>query len=160
MICTSCNTENRPNANYCDQCGNQISTPAHPVQAVAQQRGPLEGIKVLDWTMWQFGPVSTMMLGDLGADVIKVERPDGGDSARRLGPFPEDIPHPEKSGLFLYLNTNKKGITLDPSTASGRRLLGRLVADADVLVENNPPARSKELGLEREVRATDQGQRL
>jgi len=63
-------------------------------------------------------------LADLGADVIKVEPPTG-DSARQRGPFPKDIPHPEKSGLFLYLNANKRGITLDMKNAAGKKSLLR-----------------------------------
>ena len=137
MICTSCNTENRPNANYCDQCGNQISTPAHPVQAVAQQRGPLEGIKVLDWTMWQFGPVSTMMLGDLGADVIKVESLDGdhGRQFRRVSGASSQLP----GGLNAYfesLNRQKRSIALDLKNTRGVEILHRLVAQSDVFVQN------------------------
>jgi crotonobetainyl-CoA:carnitine CoA-transferase CaiB-like acyl-CoA transferase len=76
------------------------------------------------------------LLGDFGADVIKVEPPGRGDEARRAGPFPDDVPHPEKSGLFLYLNTNKRSLTLDVTTVTGAALLGRLLAEADVLIEN------------------------
>jgi|TARA_B100000315_G_scaffold175434_1_gene163950 crotonobetainyl-CoA:carnitine CoA-transferase CaiB-like acyl-CoA transferase len=87
-------------------------------------------------------------LADYGAEVIKVETPGSGDDARRMGPFAGDDPDSEKSLTFLYLNTNKKGVSLDTSSVSGRRLFHRLLADADVLVENNPPARSKEFGLD------------
>ncbi len=76
------------------------------------------------------------LLADFGADVIKVEPPGRGDEARRAGPFPSDEPHPEKSGLFLYLNFNKRSVTLDVETATGAALLGRLLADADILIEN------------------------
>ncbi len=86
------------------------------------------------------------LLADLGADVIKVEPP-GGDEARRAGPFPGDIPHPERSGLFLYLNTNKMGLTLDVSTASGREAFLRLAGWADIVVENLGPKRMRALGL-------------
>ena len=67
----------------------------------------LEGVKVLDLTQYIAGPFCTKLMADYGADVIKVERPDGGDPARHLGPFHEDDAHHEKSGLFLQLNTNK-----------------------------------------------------
>ena len=108
----------------------------------------LQDLKVIDLTQHIAGPYCTKLLADFGADVIKVERPGGGDPARRMGPFPGHEPHPEKSGIFLYLNTNKRGVTLDPSSATGRKLLDRLLADADVLVENNPPAQSKAMGLD------------
>jgi len=70
---------------------------------------------------------ATKLLADLGADVVKIETPGRGDVTRRRGPFPGDVPHPEKSGLFLYLNANKRGITLDLTQASARDALARLV---------------------------------
>ena len=76
------------------------------------------------------------LLADFGADVIKVEAPGFGDESRRAGPFPGDVPHPEKSGLFLYLNFNKRGITLDASSTSGATVLAGLLKDADVLIED------------------------
>ncbi len=90
------------------------------------------------------------LLADLGADVIKVEVPRQGDPTRQRGPFPGGVPDPEASGLFLYLNANKRGITLDPRAAAGRRLLERLVAHADVLIHNVPPAEMHEHGLDYE----------
>ena len=110
--------------------------------------GLLDGIRVLDLGSGISAPWCAKILADYGAEVIKVESPGSGDDARRMGPFAGDDPNLEKSVTFLYLNTNKKGVTLDPSTVSGRALLNRLVADADVLVENHPPARSKALGLD------------
>jgi crotonobetainyl-CoA:carnitine CoA-transferase CaiB-like acyl-CoA transferase len=112
---------------------------------------PLLGFTVLELGEGVSAPYCGKLLADYGADVIKVEPPEG-DPARRHGPFPDDrtgvgLPHPEKSALFLYLNTNKKGVTLDFSTASGARLLRRLVEEADVLVENQPPGRLEELAL-------------
>jgi len=74
-----------------------------------------------------------------------------GDSAQRLGPFPEDIPHPEKSGLFLYLNTNKRGITLNLKDPKGRATLLDLVRDADILVESFSPRVMPSLGLDYET---------
>ncbi|MDA0262853.1 MAG: CoA transferase [Chloroflexi bacterium] len=109
--------------------------------------GLLNGIRVLDLGSGISAPWCAKILADYGADVIKVEPPGAGDCARRMGPFAGDDPHPEKSLGFLYLNTNKRGVTLDPSSPTGRKLLERLVAEADVLVENHPPARSQELGL-------------
>ncbi|MCH7606731.1 MAG: CoA transferase, partial [Chloroflexi bacterium] len=72
----------------------------------------------------------------------------GGDDSRRHGPFPDDIPHPERSGLFLLANINKRGITLDVNTESGRKVLGRLLESADIFLENQPPARTRSLGLD------------
>ena len=110
--------------------------------------GLLSGLRVLDLGSGVSGPWCAKLLADYGAEVIKVEPPGSGDATRRMGPFAGDDPDPEKSLTFLYLNTNKKGVTLDPSTVTGRKLLDRLLSDADVLVENNPPAQAKELGLD------------
>ncbi|MCG6533384.1 MAG: CoA transferase [Syntrophales bacterium LBB04] len=111
--------------------------------------GALADLKILEYSDFISGPFCAKLMADLGAEVIKVEPP-GGDRARRSGPFPGDIPHPEKSGLFLYLNTNKLGITLDPGSATGSRIFKQLVRDADILIENNPPSAMKTLGLEYE----------
>ncbi|MCS7207845.1 MAG: CoA transferase [Dehalococcoidia bacterium] len=99
----------------------------------------LEGIRVLDLTHYIAGPFATRLLADLGADVVKVERPRGGDPARRLGPFFQDIPQGEHSLLFFFLNLNKRSITLDVKTATGRSLLRPLVEWADLVVENFAP---------------------
>jgi crotonobetainyl-CoA:carnitine CoA-transferase CaiB-like acyl-CoA transferase len=96
------------------------------------------------------GPYCAKLLGALGAQVIKVE-PEQGDAARRLGPFPGDVPHPERSGLFLYLNTGKQGVTLDLGTAGGRELFLSLAAWADVVVENSGPQVLSTLDLSYEV---------
>jgi crotonobetainyl-CoA:carnitine CoA-transferase CaiB-like acyl-CoA transferase len=87
------------------------------------------------------------MIGDLGADVIKIEPP-GGDLTRRRGPFPGDRPDPEKSGLFIYLNTNKRSVTADLHTREGREFLGRLLASADILIHNVAPADRSASGLD------------
>ena len=81
----------------------------------------LSDIRILDFTHYVAGPYCTKLLADYGADVVKVERPGTGDGARRIGPFPNDTPHPEKSGTFLHLNTNKRSITLDLKTDEGRQ---------------------------------------
>ena len=108
----------------------------------------LSDVKVLDLTWYIAGPYCTKLLADHGADVIKVERPGSGDPARSLGPFWGDDPHPEKSGLFLYLNTNKKSITLNLKTETGKKLLKELVKDVDILVENFSPGVMSRLGLD------------
>jgi crotonobetainyl-CoA:carnitine CoA-transferase CaiB-like acyl-CoA transferase len=100
---------------------------------------PLEGVRVLDLTHFIAGPYCTKLLADYGADVIKIERPDGGDPARRMGPFLDDEPHLEKSGLFLHLNTNKKSVTLNLKSEAGRDILLNLVRNADIVVESFAP---------------------
>ena len=99
----------------------------------------LDGVKVLDLTHYVAGPYATRLMATQGADVIKVERPGVGDGARRVGPFPDDDPHPEKSALFLYLNAAKKGVTLNLKHAAAKPIMRRLVEWADVLVENFSP---------------------
>ena len=107
----------------------------------------LQGVRVLDLTHHVAGPYCTKLLADFGADVVKVERP-GGDPARSLLPFAGDDPHPERSLLFAYLNTSKKSVTLNLKTPTGISLLHRLIADADILVENFSPRVMPSLGLD------------
>ncbi len=109
-------------------------------------RGFLEGVRVVEYGSYISAPFSAHLLEGLGAEVIKVEPPEG-EEARRAGPFPKDAPHPEKSGLFLALNSNKRGVTLSPATTAGVKLFLALVKDADVLVENHPPGYMAGLGL-------------
>jgi crotonobetainyl-CoA:carnitine CoA-transferase CaiB-like acyl-CoA transferase len=108
--------------------------------------GPIDGVRVLDLTHSITGPYATKLLADYGADVIKVERP-GGDPSRRLGPFPGDAPHPEKSGTFFYFNTNKRSVVLDLARPGGREAVLRLAAGADVVVESFRPGVLDSLGL-------------
>ena len=108
--------------------------------------GPLEGIQVLDLTRNVAGPYATKLMADYGADVLKVEPPDG-DPSREAGPFPGDEPHPEKSSLFLHLNTNKRSITLDASTPDGQSLITRLAARSDVVLEDFSPGQAGEWGI-------------
>src|SRR4030067_3294108 len=98
---------------------------------------PLTDIKVLELGHHIAGPYCGKVFADYGAEVIKVERPDGGDYTRRVGPFPGDVPHPEKSGLFLHLNTNKLGITLNLKSEAGKNIPKEPVKGADILVENS-----------------------
>jgi len=107
----------------------------------------LEGIRVIELGEAVSAPYCAKLFADFGADVIKVEPP-AGDIARRWGPFPNDEPHPEKSGLFFFLNTNKRGVTLDVSTPRGRELLLELLAGADVLIENQRPQQMRDWGLD------------
>ena len=111
----------------------------------------LSDVKVLDLTWHIAGPYCTKLLADYGAEVIKVEKPGEGEPTRRMGPFFKDDPHPEKSGLFLHLNTNKKGITLNLKSAKGKKILKELVKDADILVESFRPHVMPSLGLDYET---------
>ena len=98
---------------------------------------PLEGIRVVEWGEMVSAPFCAKVLAELGADVIKVEPPHG-DPARRRGPFPDGVSHPESSGLFLFANQGKRGVTLDTEADSGIGRLHLLLETADVLVENQP----------------------
>lgn len=111
----------------------------------------LSGVKVLDLTWHIAGPYCTKFLADYGADVIKIERPGDGDPSRRKGPFLGDDPHPDKSGLFLYLNTNKKSITLNLKSETGKKIFKKLVKDTDILVESFSPRVLPSLGLDYET---------
>ncbi len=108
----------------------------------------LHGIRVLDLSEDVSGPYCAKMLAAFGAEVIKIEKPGSGDSARSVGPFPGDIPHPEKSGLFLYLNTAKKSVTLNLESDTGREIFLNLVRASDILVENYQPRVMPGLGLD------------
>jgi crotonobetainyl-CoA:carnitine CoA-transferase CaiB-like acyl-CoA transferase len=108
----------------------------------------LEGIRVLEVGHLVGAAYATKLLADLGADVVKIEPPRTGDAARARGPFPRGEPHPERSGLFLYLNTNKRGVTLDLTRPAGRAAFDRLVADADLLVHNVHPTDMPAHGLD------------
>ena len=108
---------------------------------------PLSGVRVLDVSTGTAGPFCGKLLAMLGAAVVKVEPPREGDPSRRAGPFPGDVPHLEKSGLFLHLNTSKQGVTLDVGTAMGRRLLLSLLGTCDILVESFGPGELERWGL-------------
>lgn len=111
----------------------------------------LSGIRVLDLTHYIAGPYCTKLLADYGADVIKIEKPGEGDGARRIGPFFRDEPHPEKSGLFLYLNTSKRGITLNLGSETGRKIFREMVKGVDVVVESFSPGIMAGWGLDYEA---------
>jgi len=111
----------------------------------------LADLEVLEYADFVSAPFCTKLMADLGAEVIKIEEPSFGDTARRTGPFPNDIPHPERSGLFLYLNTNKRSITLNPQTLTGANIFKEMVKTADILVENMPPSTMEKLGLDYEA---------
>ncbi len=110
--------------------------------------GMLEGIRVLDLTQGIAGPYCTKLLAGLGADVVKVEKPKTGDITRMIGPFPNNTPDPRIGGfIFLYLNTNKKSITIDLGTVTGQKLFKGLVSEADIIVESFKPGVMDSFGL-------------
>ncbi len=113
--------------------------------------GPLEGIRIIDLTRILAGPFSTMLMADLGADVIKVEQPGTGDPARGNGPFlsPEGAETDEQqfSTYFMSINRGKRSIAIDLAKLKGKDLLLRLVETADVLIENFRPGTMEKLGL-------------
>ena len=111
----------------------------------------LSGLVVLDLSENISGLYCTKLLADYGAEVVKIENPQTGDAGRRVGPFPNDEPNIEKSGIFLFLNTSKKGITLDIDNEAGRDIFKRLVKQADIVVENFKPGTMTNLGLNYEV---------
>ena len=110
--------------------------------------GALEGIKVIELAENVSAPYCAKLFADFGADVIKVEHGEGGDPARAAGPFPGDVPDPEKSGLFHFLNTNKRSVRLNVESEEGRASFIELVRSADVLIENMSPAWKREHGLD------------
>lgn len=109
---------------------------------------PLAGVRVIELGRHIAGPYCGKLLAGMGAEVIKVEAPGVGDPSRRVGPFPEDLPHPEKSGHYLYLNTAKKSITLNLESETGRGLLKKLVGASAVLIEDFEPAVLSAWGLD------------
>ncbi len=107
----------------------------------------LSGTRVLEYAQFVSGPYCAKLMADLGAEVIKIEPPEG-DIARTRGPFPDDIPHPERSGLFLYTNTNKFDITLNLDSTEGKAIFKKLIKETDVFIEDTPPGTMEQLGLD------------
>ncbi len=115
--------------------------------------GPLAGVRVIDCTTVVLGPWAAQQLGDLGADVVKVEPPEG-DTTRQLGP----MRHPDMGAFYLAVNRNKRSIVLDLKQASARRALVRLAEGADVFLHNYRPQAARRLGLSYEMfRAVNPG---
>ena len=108
--------------------------------------GALSDLRVVDLSNGISGAFCSKMFADFGADVIKVESPVG-DSTRSLGPFPAGAPSPEASGMFMFLNTNKRGITLDTESPRGQRIAFDLVKTADIVVESFAPGVMDQMGL-------------
>src|SRR5262245_60514777 len=114
----------------------------------------LEGFRIVECGEMVAASYAAKLMADMGAEVIKIEPPGGGDTARQRGPFPGKIPHPEKSGLFLYLNTNKRGITLNLESPRGHEILHRLLTQTDLLIHNVHPTRMPACGLNYDRLAT------
>ena len=108
-------------------------------------RGPLAGLRVLELCD-RLGQYAGRLLGDLGADVVKVEPP-GGASGRRIGPFKDGVPHPERSLYFASFNANKRSLVLDLDRPEERHTFRRLVRDADAVLESFPPGHLAARGL-------------
>ena len=107
----------------------------------------LDNVKILDFSELIAGPFCSKLLADLGAEVVKVEKVGVGDIARRQGPFLNNVPNPEGSGLFLWLNTSKLGITLDVASPEGAEIFKQLVKETDILIEDKQPRFMEEMGL-------------
>src|SRR5439155_12693533 len=114
-----------------------------PPQGLAVMR-PLDGVRVLELGNYMAGPFCGMLLGDLGADVIKVENPRGGDYARALGPFPPGVP--DGAG-FVRMNRNKRSVALDLKRPEARDAFVALARRADIIVENFRPGTMDDLGV-------------
>ncbi|MBI3796588.1 MAG: CoA transferase [Deltaproteobacteria bacterium] len=110
----------------------------------------LEGYRIVECGDMVAAAYAAKLMADMGAEVIKIETPAGGDPARQRGPFPGKIPHPEKSGLFLYLNTNKRGVTLNLEDQRGQDIFQGLIKQADLFIHNVHPTRMSALGLDYE----------
>ena len=114
--------------------------------------GPMAGLRVLDWTMWQFGPVAASMLGDMGADVIKIEALDGdvGRAVSSLESANAGMPD-GRNAYFETCNRSKRGVAINLKTAEGREIAHRLVAGADVVIENFRNGVAERLGMDYET---------
>ncbi len=108
----------------------------------ANPRGPMSGLRVLDLTTVVLGPYATQILGDLGADIIKVEQPEG-DTTRHTGPAKNN----GMAALFIGINRNKRSVVIDLKTDAGRKALDKLIETSDVLIHNIRPQKLAKLGL-------------
>jgi len=128
------------------------------VSATPTARDALAGIRVVECGDFVAASYAAKQLADLGAEVVKIEPPGSGDTARRRGPFAGGRPDPDASGLYLYLNTNKRGIAVDLERSEGREVLARLAREADVVIHDVAPLDIARLGLDAdELRAANPG---
>ncbi len=118
---------------------------------MTEHGGPLAGVRVVEWSIWQHGPVAGAMLGDLGADVIKVEEREGGDSGRAMYAFEDTGASP----YFEVNNRNKRSVAVDMKKPQGVALVRRLVANSDVFIQNFRPGIAEKIGLDYETLRSD-----
>jgi len=119
--------------------------------AEPNQKRPLEGVRVLAVEQFLAGPFCSMWLGDLGAEIIKIETPGKGDPRRAMPPTMKNDKGDTISGSFLEINRNKKSVTLDLKSEEGKRIFKELVRKADVVFENMKPGTMERLGLDYKV---------
>jgi crotonobetainyl-CoA:carnitine CoA-transferase CaiB-like acyl-CoA transferase len=110
--------------------------------------GPLQGIRVVDFGRYIAGPFCAALLGDLGAEVIRVEKRDGREDRTLVSLGEHDDGSPREGAMFLQMNRNKRGLTLDPAHEKGREVVRRLIANSDVVIANLPGETLKSLGLD------------
>lgn len=110
--------------------------------------GPLHGIRVVDFGRYIAGPFCAALLGDLGADVIRVEKRDGREDRTLVSLAENEDGSPREGAMFLQMNRNKRGLTLDPAHEKGREVVRRLIAGADVVIANLPGETLRSLGLD------------
>ena len=117
----------------------------------SERSGPLRGVRVLDLSEGIAGPFCAKLLGDLGADVVKVEQAGSGDVSRSFGPFPGGQPDCEQSASFFFLNTSKRSLVLDLGSATGIAQLRALIARYDIIIASDTAEQlaSRGLGFER-----------
>lgn len=127
------------------------STTTDATSATARREGPLAGLRVIELAHIMSGPVCGMMLADMGADVIKVEKVPGGDDCRRFAPVLDS----GESASFMIVNRNKRGIALNLKTAGGREVLRKMLASADVVTENYRRGTMEKLGMGYDVLKAD-----
>ena len=149
---------------YGDIQSKEVLTGGKMESREREMKGPLDGLRVIDWTMWQFGPVSTMMLADMGAEVIKIESLDG-DHGRQLGRVRGHSAE-TKGGLSAYfegMNRQKLGMALDLKNPRALKIMHQLVAESDIFVQNFRKGVAARLGdvaesvLKREAGVKDSG---